>query len=33
VEGSKLLVMADYALGEIEDDYRFSIDYFKNLQQ
>jgi dTDP-4-dehydrorhamnose 3,5-epimerase-like enzyme len=26
---SKLLVMADYLLGEIEDDFRFDIDYFK----
>ncbi|WP_027379821.1 WxcM-like domain-containing protein [Chryseobacterium daeguense] len=30
-EKSKLLVMADYALGEITDDYRFPIDYFENL--
>ena len=28
-EGSKLLVLADYALGEIQDEYRFSLDYFK----
>jgi dTDP-4-dehydrorhamnose 3,5-epimerase-like enzyme len=28
-EGSKLLVMADYLLGEIKDEYRFDIDYFK----
>lgn len=28
-EGSKLLVMADYLLGEIQDEYRFDIDYFK----
>ena len=28
-EGSKLLVMADYLLGEIQDEYRFAIDYFK----
>lgn len=27
-EGSKLLVMADYFLGELEDDYRFEADYF-----
>jgi dTDP-4-dehydrorhamnose 3,5-epimerase-like enzyme len=26
---SKLLVMADYLLGEIKDEYRFDIDYFK----
>lgn len=30
-EHSKLLVLSDYALGEVEDDYRFSIDYFKKL--
>jgi dTDP-4-dehydrorhamnose 3,5-epimerase-like enzyme len=29
--GSRLLVMADYSLGEINDDYRFPIDYFENL--
>lgn len=29
--GSKLLVMADYSLGEIDDDYRFPIDYFKKI--
>ncbi|RTY66258.1 sugar epimerase [Flavobacterium bomense] len=28
-EGAKLLVMADYMLGEIQDEYRFDIDYFK----
>jgi dTDP-4-dehydrorhamnose 3,5-epimerase-like enzyme len=28
-EGAKLLVMVDYLLGEIQDEYRFSIDYFK----
>lgn len=27
-EDSKLLVLADYALGEIEDEYRFSLDEF-----
>ncbi|MFA7686588.1 MAG: WxcM-like domain-containing protein [Moheibacter sp.] len=27
-EHSKLLVLADYALGEIEDEYRFSLDEF-----
>jgi len=26
--GSKLLVMADYLLGEIKDEYRFDVDYF-----
>ncbi|MEN9907195.1 MAG: hypothetical protein RLZZ540_336 [Bacteroidota bacterium] len=28
-ENAKLLVMADYLLGEIHDEYRFDIDYFK----
>jgi len=28
---AKLLVMANYSLGEIDDDYRFPIDYFENL--
>jgi len=27
-EGSKLLVMADYMLGVLQDEYRFDIDYF-----
>ncbi len=27
---SKLLVMSDYLLNEIQDDYRFPIEYFKN---
>jgi dTDP-4-dehydrorhamnose 3,5-epimerase-like enzyme len=31
-ESSRLLVMGDYLLGEINDDYRFPIDYFKNLK-
>jgi len=26
---SKLMVMSDYLLNEIEDEYRFEIDYFK----
>lgn len=26
---SKLLVMADYMLGEINDEYRFDVEYFK----
>lgn len=29
-ENSKLLVLSDYALGEIEDEYRFPLDYFNN---
>ena len=28
-EGAKLLVMADYLLGTIQDEYRFDIDYFR----
>lgn len=28
-EGSKLLVMADYRFGEIQDEYRFEEDHFK----
>ncbi|SHM93961.1 cupin domain-containing protein [Flavobacterium xinjiangense] len=28
-EGSKLLVMTDYLLGEIKDEYRFDGNYFK----
>ncbi|MCS3531766.1 WxcM-like domain-containing protein [Chryseobacterium sp. JUb7] len=31
-KGSKLLVMADYSLGEIVDVYRFPIDYFEKLK-
>jgi hypothetical protein len=27
-EGSKLLVMSDYLLGEMKDEYRFEVDYF-----
>jgi hypothetical protein len=27
---SKLMVMSDYLMGEIQDEYRFPIDYFKN---
>lgn len=29
-EKAKLLVMADYLLGELKDEYRFPIDYFSN---
>ena len=29
-EGSKLLVMADYFLGAIQDEYRYESDYFMN---
>lgn len=28
-EEAKLLVMSDFLLGEIQDEYRFDIDYFK----
>jgi dTDP-4-dehydrorhamnose 3,5-epimerase-like enzyme len=28
-EGSKLLVMADYLLGEVNDEYRYEAGYFK----
>lgn len=28
-EGAKLLIMADYLLGEVQDEYRLDIDYFK----
>ncbi|ROI02648.1 MULTISPECIES: WxcM-like domain-containing protein [unclassified Chryseobacterium] len=28
-EESKLLVLADYGIGEINDEYRFELDYFK----
>lgn len=31
-ENSKLLVLADYGIGEINDEYRFPIDYFIKLQ-
>ena len=27
--GSKLLVMADYLMDELEDDYRFDVNYFE----
>ena len=27
---SKLLVMSDYLLGEIKDEYRYDLDYFNN---
>ena len=31
-QNSKLLVLADYALGELNDEYRFPIDYFNKLK-
>lgn len=30
-EGSKLLVLGDYLLGEIQDEYRFELDKFNQL--
>ena len=30
-KGSKLLVMVNYSLGEIDDDHRFPLDYFENM--
>jgi len=29
-EGAKLLVMADYGMGEVKDEFRFEVDYFHN---
>ena len=29
-EKSRLMVMSDYSLGEIKDEYRFDINYFSN---
>jgi dTDP-4-dehydrorhamnose 3,5-epimerase-like enzyme len=29
-EGSKLQVLADYQLGEVDDEYRFDLNYFAN---
>ena len=29
MEGAKLLVMSDYKLDDINDDYKYSIDFFK----
>lgn len=29
-EGSKSLVMADYLMGEIQDEYRYPLEYFRN---
>ena len=31
-ESSKLLVMSDYSLNEINDEYRFPINYFKEIK-
>lgn len=28
---SKLMIMVDHLLGEVEDDYRFQINYFKKI--
>ena len=32
-EGSKLLVLSDYALGEIQDEYRFALDFFEGKKR
>jgi len=29
-EGSKLLVMSDYLMNEIQDEYRYPLDYFRD---
>lgn len=29
-ENSKLLILSDYFLGEIDDEYKFPLEYFKN---
>jgi hypothetical protein len=31
-ENSKLLVMADYVLGEVDDEYRFSLEQFQSTK-
>lgn len=31
-ENAKLLVMVNYSLGEINDEYRFPLDYFENIE-
>lgn len=31
VKESKLLVLSDFKLGEVNDEYRFPLDYFKNI--
>jgi len=31
-KGSKLLVLADYELGEINDEYRYNLDYFNTIK-
>lgn len=28
-KGSKLLIMSDYLMGEVNDEYRFAVDYFE----
>lgn len=30
-ENSKLVVMSDYLLGDVDDEYRYDINYFKDL--
>ncbi|WP_326984840.1 WxcM-like domain-containing protein [Chryseobacterium sp. MYb264] len=31
-DNSKLIVMADYLMGELKDEYRFEINYFEKLK-
>ncbi|MDQ1095127.1 hypothetical protein QE441_002208 [Chryseobacterium sp. SORGH_AS909] len=31
LENSKLLILADHKLGEINDEYRFDLNYFKKV--
>jgi len=33
IKSSKLLVMADYKINEIKDEYRFPVDYFKEIKK
>ncbi len=32
-DGSRLLAMSDYSLGDIQDEYRFDINYFENHEK
>ncbi|OAZ03087.1 WxcM-like domain-containing protein [Flavobacterium succinicans] len=32
-KSSKLLVMSDYLLGEIQDEYRFELEYFNRIER
>jgi len=33
IAGSRLLVMADYLLGEVDDEYRFAVDHFLDSEK